>query len=86
MAAGLVNAITGGGSLISFPMLTAVGLPPVRANVTNTVALLPGYGGATLAQRHDLRGQRRRMQLLLPAAAAGGLPGGVLLLNSGDKL
>jgi len=86
MAAGLVNAIAGGGSLISFPVLTAVGLPPVMANVTNTVALLPGYGGACLAQRRDLRGQGRRLLLLLPAAAAGGLLGGVLLLNSDEQL
>jgi uncharacterized membrane protein YfcA len=54
VAAGLVNAIAGGGSLISFPVLTAVGLPPLMANVTNTVALLPGYGGAALAQRREL--------------------------------
>jgi len=86
VAAGLVNAIAGGGSLISFPVLTAVGLPPVMANVTNTVALLPGYGGAATAQRRDLRGQRRRALLLLPAAALGGLLGGLLLLVSGDKL
>lgn len=86
VAAGLVNAIAGGGSLISFPVLTAVGLPPVMANVTNTVALLPGYGGAAAAQRHDLRGQRRRAVLLLPAAALGGLLGGVLLLVSDETV
>lgn len=86
VAAGLVNAIAGGGSLISFPVLTALGLPPLMANVTNTVALLPGYGGAALAQRQELRGQRRRLLLLLPAAAAGGLLGGVLLLQSGARL
>ncbi|MEX1324548.1 MAG: sulfite exporter TauE/SafE family protein [Synechococcaceae cyanobacterium] len=85
-SAGMVNAIAGGGSLISFPVLTAVGLPPVMANVTNTVALLPGYGGAAAAQRRDLRGQRRRAVLLLPAAALGGLLGGVLLLVSGEAL
>ncbi len=86
VAAGFVNAIAGGGSLISFPVLTAVGLPPVMANVTNTVALLPGYGGAALAQRRDLRGQGRRLLLLLPFSAVGGLVGGLLLLNSGEKL
>ena len=86
VAAGLVNAIAGGGSLISFPVLTAVGLPPVIANVTNTVALLPGYGGAALAQRRELRDQRRRLILLLPAAALGGLLGGVLLLSSGEAV
>ncbi len=86
VAAGLVNAIAGGGSLISFPVLTAVGLPPLMANVTNTVALLPGYGGAALAQRRELGEQRRRLLLLLPAAALGGLLGGVLLLISGERL
>lgn len=86
VAAGLVNALAGGGSLISFPVLTAVGLPPLVANVTNTVALLPGYGGATTAQRRDLAGQRPRMLLLLPAATLGGLLGGALLLHSGEQL
>lgn len=84
VAAGFVNAIAGGGSLISFPVLTAIGLPPVMANVTNTVALLPGYGGAAVAQRRDLRGQRRRALVLLPASALGGVLGGMLLLVS-DK-
>jgi uncharacterized membrane protein YfcA len=86
MAAGLVNALAGGGSLISFPALTAVGLPAVVANVTNTLALSPGYLGATLAQRDQLQGQRRRILLLLPAAALGGLAGGLLLLASDEAL
>ena len=60
VAGGMVNALAGGGTLITFPMLTAVGLPAVAANVTNTVALCPGYLGATLAQRDDLRGQKKR--------------------------
>lgn len=86
VAAGFVNAIAGGGSLISFPALTAVGLPAVMANVTNTVALLPGYGGAALGQRRDLRGQRRRAWLLLPACVLGGLLGAALLLISSAAL
>lgn len=56
VAAGLINALAGGGSLITFPTLMAVGIPPVMANVTNTVALCPGYLGATLAQKKDLHG------------------------------
>ena len=51
MAGGAVNALAGGGTLITFPVLTAVGIPPVAASITNTVALSPGYFGATLAQR-----------------------------------
>lgn len=86
VAAGLVNALAGGGTLITFPMLTAVGIPAVAANITNTVALVPGYLGATLAQRGDLRGQERRLWLLIPAAVVGGLGGGLLLLNTGEKL
>jgi uncharacterized protein len=86
VAGGLVNALAGGGTLITFPMLTAIGLPAVAANVTNTVALCPGYFGATLAQANDLRGQERRLWLLLPAGAVGGILGGILLLNTGERV
>lgn len=85
-AAGAVNALAGGGTLISFPALMAVGIPAVSANVTNTVALCPGYLGATLAQARDLRGQGTRLRLLLPAAVAGGVLGGILLLETGERL
>jgi len=84
--AGAVNAIAGGGTLISFPTLTALGLPAVTANVTNTVALTPGYLGATLAQARDLRGQEGRAWLLVPAGALGGLVGGFLLLLTTERL
>ncbi len=85
VAGGLVNALAGGGTLITFPMLTAVGVPPVAANVTNTVALCPGYLGATFAQMKDLRGQGRRLWLLLPTGVLGGIAGGVLLLHTSDN-
>ena len=85
MAAGLVNALAGGGTLISFPALTALGLPAVAANVTNTVALVPGYFGATLAQRKDILAQKQRLWLYIPAALIGGVVGGYLLLNTGEK-
>jgi len=85
-AAGAVNALAGGGTLITFPALTALGLPAVTANITSTVSLFPGYFGATWAQRKDLKGQEKRMSFLLPAAALGGLIGGLLLLQSGEKL
>ena len=85
MAAGAVNALAGGGTLITFPMLTAVGIPAVAANVTNTVALCPGYLGATLAQMKDLRGQKKRLLFYIPASVIGGVIGGVLLLNTGEK-
>ncbi|MEB3325276.1 MAG: sulfite exporter TauE/SafE family protein [Cyanobacteriota bacterium] len=86
LAAGLVNALAGGGTLISFPALTALGLPPLVANLTNTVALTPGYLGAAWAQRRDLLGQGKRGRWLVPAAALGGLGGGLLLLVSDERL
>lgn len=86
VAAGAVNALAGGGTLITFPALTALGLPAVAANVTNTIALAPGHLGATLAQRRDLGGQRARVRRLFPAALAGGLVGGLLLLFTSERL
>jgi uncharacterized membrane protein YfcA len=79
-AAGIVNALAGGGTLISFPTLIAIGIPDVAANITNTVALCPGYVGGTLAQKKDLARQGRRLLLLVPAGIAGGIAGAVLLL------
>ena len=86
VAGGAVNALAGGGTLITFPALTAVGVPPLNANVTNTVALVPGYLGGTIGQRRDLSGQRRRVWVMLAPAVAGGLLGGALLLLTGEKL
>jgi len=86
VAAGLINALAGGGTLITFPMLMAVGVPAVSANVTNTVALVPGYLGGTLAQAGDLRDQKKRLAFLVPAGLLGGLAGGILLLTTGEKL
>jgi len=86
VAAGAVNALAGGGTLITFPTLVALGVPTVAANVTNTVALCPGYLGGTLAQSRDLRGQRRRLWRVLPAAVLGGVAGGILLLATGERV
>jgi hypothetical protein len=86
VAGGAVNALAGGGTLITFPMLTAVGIPAVAANVTNTVALCPGYLGATIAQMKDLRGQGPRLWLLIPASVLGGIMGSMLLLKTGEHL
>jgi uncharacterized protein len=84
--AGMVNALAGGGTLITFPLLTAFGLPAVVANVTNTVALCPGYFGATFAQRDLLKEQAKRLWILLPAGLLGGLGGAFLLLHTGERL
>lgn len=86
VVAGAVNALAGGGTLITFPILTAVGIPAVVANVTNTVALCPGYLGATLAQWDDIRKQKQRALMYLPAAIIGGIIGALLLLNTGERL
>jgi uncharacterized protein len=86
LAAGAVNAIAGGGSLLTFPALVAAGLPTVTASVTNTVALCPGYLGATWAQRRELEGQGSRLAILVPLSAVGGIAGGLLLLHTSEAL
>lgn len=86
LAAGFVNALAGGGTLITFPALTAVGIPAVAANVTNTVALCPGYLGAVLAQWKEIKAQKKRLLLFVPAGILGGVLGGALLLLSGEKI
>jgi len=86
VAAGAVNALAGGGTLITFPMLTFLGVPAVMANVTNTVALCPGYFGGTLAQWKDLRGQMARLWIVVPASILGGVIGGFLLLRTGERV
>jgi uncharacterized protein len=80
VAAGLVNALAGGGTLVSFPALLAMGVSPVAANVTNAVALCPGFLGGVFAQRGDLMGQGQRLRILIPAGIIGGIAGGILLL------
>ncbi len=80
LAAGTVNVIVGSGSLITFPTLLALGYPPVLANVSNTVGLVPGSVSATVAYRRELAGQRHRLVQLAWASLAGGLAGAVLLL------
>ena len=86
VAAGLVNALAGGGTLITFPTLTALGVSAVVANVTNTVALCPGYIGGMLGQWNDLRDQMKRLWLVAPAGIIGGLIGGYLLLHTSEKV
>ena len=86
LVAGAVNAVAGGGSLISFPALLAAGYPAVVANVTNTVALSPGYLGGTFGYRRELAGQRRRALTLGLVSVTGALLGAWLLLVSSPKL
>ncbi|MEV4245091.1 sulfite exporter TauE/SafE family protein [Streptosporangium canum] len=81
LAAGVVNTVAGSGSLITFPALVALGFPPVVANVSNTVGLVPGSISGTLAYLPELRAQRRRLVPLGAAAALGAVCGGILLLE-----
>jgi uncharacterized membrane protein YfcA len=82
VAAGAVNAVAGGGSLISFPALLGTGLPALTANATNIVAVLPGYVGSLVAYRPELRGQRPRALRLSLWSTVGGAAGAGLLLAS----
>lgn len=70
----------GSGTLLTFPVLLAVGYPAVVANVSNTVGLVPGSAAAAWGYRAELAGQRRRLTRLGTASVSGGLTGGVLLL------
>ena len=80
LAAGTINVIVGSGSLITFPTLLALGYPPVLANVSNNVGLVPGSASAVFAYRRELAGQRERLVKLGAASLTGGACGAVLLL------
>lgn len=77
---GMVNAVAGGGSLLLFPALLAVGFTPLAANVTNSVAQCPGYVGLALGSRRELRGQQPRVLATAGVAMLGSLVGSLLLL------
>jgi len=81
LGAGTVNSVVGSGGLITFPVLLAVGLPPVSANITNTVGVLAGAVGGTFGYRRELAGQRARLLRLGSASLVGGIIGSALLLT-----
>lgn len=84
-AAGASNALAGAGSLITFPTLIAVGLPPLSANVTSTVGLVPGAAGAALGYTDLLTEQRQRIiRLAVPTLAGAVLGTALLLITSND--
>lgn len=83
-AAGVLNALAGGGTLVTFPVLVMSGVPPVVANATSNVALLPGGIGSVVGYRHELRREQRLFEALLLPSAAGGLLGARLLLATPD--
>lgn len=80
--AGGINGIAGGGSLVSFPALIALGQPALAANVTSTVGIWPGYLGGVVGFRAEVADQRGRIRWLLPATLAGAVVGAVLLLTT----
>jgi uncharacterized membrane protein YfcA len=80
LAAGTINTVVGSGTLITFPTLLAFGYPPVLANVSNNVGLVPGVASGVHGYRAELVGQRRRVLRLGSASLCGGLLGAILLL------
>lgn len=80
VAAGTINTVVGSGTLITFPTLLAFGVPPVTANVSNSIGLVPGSVTGAVGYRRELVGQRSRVLHLASASGAGGLLGGALLL------
>ena len=84
--AGGLNAVAGGGTLLTFPALVAVGLPVVSANVTNTVALVPGYAGGIAGYRRELDGQSATVRRLLPVVLLGASIGATLLLVTSKRV
>lgn len=82
MAGGLTGSIAGLASVTTYPALLAVGLPPVTANITNTVALVGNAVGSIVGSRPELRGQGPFLLRTLPMAVLGGALGAVLLLST----
>src|SRR5258708_39155725 len=81
MGAGGINAVVGSGSLITFPTLVALGYPPIVANVSNNIGLVPGSAASTYGYRKELGGQRERLLRLGSASLLGSLLGGILLIS-----
>ena len=80
VAAGTINTVVGSGTLITFPTLLAIGVPPVAANVSNTVGLVPGSVSGSIGYRRELAGQRSRLLRLGAGSVLGGVTGALLLL------
>lgn len=80
-AAGTINAVVGTGTLVTFPALLAVGYPPVVANVSNNLGLVPGAAASVIAYRLELRGRGRQILRYAPWTAAGAVVGAILLLE-----
>lgn len=80
VGAGTINTIVGSGTLITFPTLLLIGIPPVTANISNTIGLLPGGVAGSVGYRAELVGAAPTMRALVPASFVGGVVGALLLL------
>lgn len=80
IAAGTINAVVGSGTLITFPTLLALGVPPLTANISNSIGLVPGSVAGAVGYRRELKGQRTRVLRLAAFATVGGIVGAVHLL------
>jgi uncharacterized membrane protein YfcA len=85
LLAGIVNAFAGGGTLVAYTVLLAVGIPPVTANISSSVGLLPSYAGSARAYRSELREAAPLVPRLVAAALIGGLVGAALLLTIPER-
>ncbi|OMH33042.1 sulfite exporter TauE/SafE family protein [Tersicoccus sp. Bi-70] len=79
--AGAINSIVGSGTLVTFPVLVALGIPPVTATISNAMGLIPGNAAGALGYRAELKGMGRLVARLLPASLLGGITGATLLLH-----
>jgi uncharacterized protein len=86
LGAGVFNGVAGGGTMISFPSLLALGYPALTANVTSTVGIWPGYAGGVAGFLPEIRSQRERIRSLVPAAVVGAVGGAILLLTTSQAL
>lgn len=85
VAAGVINAVAGGGTLLTFPALLAFGVAPVAANATSTLALVIGTGGGIFGYRQHIQSIRPWLRRFLPASLLGGLTGSILLTHTSDQ-
>src|SRR6267378_1236028 len=85
-AAGIINAVAGGGTLITFPMLLFCGTPPVTANATSTLALVFGTAGSVYGFRQQIAAVKLWLKRFLPVSLLGGLVGGILLTRTREEI
>lgn len=85
-AAGVINALAGGGTLITFPALLLAGTPAIVANATSTVALVLGIGGSVFGYRRQIVEVKAWLMRFLPVSLLGGLLGGILLTTTSERV